>query len=135
MDADYAAPGVTGEGGSMACPSGMIRRIGHTKKVRGKTVRVKSKCIKDRGSRGRWQTVKGMLGIGPLRKGDLKNQGYDATAKASKRHEALDKVVQKYGKLSALRKLNAVATYTKRTVPSRSKTYKTDRNYIKKKYF
>ena len=135
MDADYAAPGVTGNGGSMACPPGKIRRIGHTKTVRGKTIRVKSKCIKDRGSRGRWQTVKGMLGIGPLRKGDLKEQGYDATAPAAKRHEALDKVVQKYGKLSSLRKLNAVATYTKRTAPSRSKTYKTDRNYIKKKYF
>lgn len=135
MDDDYGAPGVTGEGGSMACPAGKIRRIGHTKTVRGKTVRVKSKCIKDRGATGRWKTVKHLLGIGPLRKGDLKEQGYDATATAAERHEALDKVVQKHGKLSTLRKLNAIAVYTKRTAPSRSKTYKTDRNYIKKKYF
>lgn len=135
MDPDYAAPGVTGEGGSMACPSGMIRRKGHTKTVRGKTVRVKSGCIKDRGAKGRWQTVKGMLGIGPLKKGHLKEEGYDANAPAAERHEALDKVVQKHGKLSTLRKLNAIAVYTKRTAPSRSKTYKTDRNYIKNKYF
>lgn len=135
MDADYAAPGVTGEGGSMACPSGMIRRIAHTKTVRGKTIRVASKCIKDRGAKGRWQTMKRMLGIGPLKKGDLTNLGYRANDPAEKRHESLDQAVKKYGKLSTLRKLNAISVYTKRTNPSRSKTYKTDRNYIKKKYF
>ncbi len=135
MDADYAAPGVTQEGGIPSCPKGMIRRIAHTKTVRGKTIRVASKCITDRGAKGRWKTVKRLLGIGPLKKGDLTALGYRANDSAEKRHESLDKAVKKYGKLSALRKLNAIAVYTKRTIPTRSKTYKTDRNYIKKKYF
>jgi hypothetical protein len=73
--------------------------------------------------------------IGPLKKGKLKAVGYDATAAAPARHTALDKAVKKYGRLSTLRKLNAIAVYTKRTAPSRSRTYKTDRNYVKKSYF
>lgn len=119
----------------MACPKGMIRRKGFTQRRKGKSIRVKSSCIKDRGAVGRWQTVKRMLGIGPLKKGHLKGVGYDATTKASTRHAAIDKAVEKYGKLSTLRKLNAIATYTKRTVPSRSKTYRTDMHYIQKKYY
>ena len=119
----------------MACPKGMIRRKGYTQRRANKSIRVKSACIKDRGAVGRWQTVKRMLGIGPLKKGHLKGVGYDHTAKASVRHDAIDKAVKRYGKLSTLRKLNAIATYTKRTVPSRAKTYKTDMHYIQKKYY
>jgi Family of unknown function (DUF5771) len=122
-------------GSGLSCPSGTIRRRGYTAKRRGTTYRVKSACIKDRGSKGRWQTVRRMLGIGPLRQGDLTGLGYHATDKASIRHAALDKVVSRYGKVSALRKVNAIATYTKRTAPSRSRTYKTDLHYIQKKYF
>lgn len=123
------------EGGTPRCPSGTIRRKGYSAKRAGKTLRVKSSCIKDRGSRGRWQTLMGMVGIGPLRTGDLKSLGYDATAAAPQRHEAIEKAVRRYGPGSTLRKLNAIATYTKRTAPSRSKTYKTDKNYVQKKYF
>lgn len=122
-------------GGSMACAKGKIRRRAFTQKRKGKTIRVKSACIKDRGAVGRWQTVKRMLGIGPLKKGHLKGVGYDHTAKASTRHQAIDKAVKRYGKLSTLKKLNAIATYTKRTIPSRSNTYKTDMHYIQKKYY
>lgn len=131
MDSEYKAAFKTTEGGA-GCPVGKIRRRGYTTR-RG--VRVKSSCIKDRGASGRWQSVRRMMGIGPLHKGDLKSLGYDATAPAAERHAALDKVVSRYGKVSALRKVNAIATYTKRTVPSRSRTYKTDAHYIQKKYF
>lgn len=123
------------DGGSMSCPKGKIRRIGYTQKRGKKTIRVKSACIKDRGAVGRWQTVKRMIGIGPLKKGHLKGVGYDPTNGATSRHNAIDKAVRRYGKLSTLRKLNAIATYTKRTVPSRSKIYKTDMHYIQKKYY
>lgn len=101
---------------------------------RSKTVRVAAASIHDVGAPGRWQTVTGMKGIGPLKKGLLKAVGYDATASAPARHAALDRAVEKYGRLSTLRKLNAIAVYTKRTFPSRSRTYKTDRNYVKKTF-
>lgn len=124
MDDDYAA----GVGGRT------IMRRGYTARRRGKTIRVAPGRIRDVGAPGRWQSVTGEKGIGPLKKGLLKAVGYDATAPASARHAALGRAVDKYGRLSTLRKLNAVAVYTKRTTPSRSKTYKTDRNYVKKTF-
>lgn len=136
MDSDYEAPILTSEsvGGSRACPSGTIRRKGYSAVRRGKTFRVKSACIKDRGAPGRWQTVKNMLGIGPLRKGSLTSLGYRHTLPAAERHAVLDNVVRKYGRNSTIRKLNAIATYAKRTAPSRSLVYKTDMHYVQKKY-
>ena len=130
MDDDYAAASAL-EGGYPSCPAGKIRRVGYTRK---NGVKVRSKCIKDRGAVGRWQTIKRMIGIGPLKKGHLKGVGYDATASAPTRHAALDKAVRRYGRNSTIRKLNAIATYTKRTTPSRSKTYRTDMHYIQKKF-
>jgi hypothetical protein len=127
------------EGG--ACRKGTIRRKGYTAtrkskklfgllgKLRGTKYTVKSTCVKDTGAPGHGEPV-----IGPLKKGALKDVGYDATANAAKRHEALAKAVAKYGRLSTLRKLGAVATLTKRTVPSRSLTYRTDRNYVSKHF-
>ena len=125
MDDDYMS------GGTPACPAGKIRRSGYTTQ-RGTTV--KSKCIKDRGAKGRWQTVRRMLGIGTLKKGDLTAFGYSHTKTADERHESLDKAVQKYGRASTIRKLNAIATYSKRTAPSRAKTYRTDMHYVQKKF-
>jgi Family of unknown function (DUF5771) len=122
-------------GGAKLCPKGTIRRRGYEATRRNTTYRVKSSCIKDRGAKGRWQTVRRMLGIGPLRKGDLTSLGYSVHDDASTRHAALDKVVSRYGKVSALRKVNAIAVYSKRTAPSRARTYKTDMHYIQKKYF
>ena len=120
------------EGSSRKCPAGKIRRVGYTRR---NGVHVKSGCVKDMGAVGRWQTIKHMAGIGPLKHGHLKNIGYDPMGSASKRHEAIDKAVSRYGNVSTLRKLNAIATYTKRTNPSRSKTYRTDVHYIQKKHF
>lgn len=112
--------------GGRNCPRGMIRRKA--------SVRSKSTCVKDLGARGRWQTVRGTKGIGSLKEGELKSLGYSHTLTASQRHTAIDKAVKKYGRNSTIRKLNAIATYTKRTAPSRSKTYKTDQHYVQKKY-
>lgn len=132
MDSDYKAPIFRNEGGAAACPKGKIRRVGYTRKNTG--TRVKSVCVKDKGAPGRWRTVKAMLGIGPLRKGELKALGYDHVARASTRHAALDRAVRRYGRNSTIRKLNAISTYTKRTLPSRSRVYKTDMHYVQKKY-
>ena len=85
--------------------------------------------------RTRWQRIHRMPGIGPLKEGDLTRLGYKATLKATSRHRAVDKAVKKFGKVSALRKLNAVAVYTKRRSPARSRTFKSDVRYVQKKYF
>lgn len=132
MDADYQGPiMVEKAGGAKSCPPGKIRRIGYTRKNK---VRVKSACIKDRGAPGRWQTVKGILGIGKLKRGVLRSLGYDHSDSAATRHAALDKAVRRYGRNSTVRKLNAISTYTKRTIPSASRIYKTDMHYVQKKY-
>lgn len=123
------------EGGTAKCVGRTIRRKAYTAVRAGKTIRVKSACIKDRGAKGRWQTMMGMVGIGPLRSGDLTSLGYTTSAPAARRHQVIEMAVRKYGPGSTLRKLNAIATYTKRTAPSRSRTYKSDKNYVQKKYF
>lgn len=73
--------------------------------------------------------------IGPLKKGLMKKVGYSVSAKASTRRRAVDKAVKRYGKLSTLRKLNAVAVYTRRTSPVKSRKFKSDVKYIQKKYY
>lgn len=73
--------------------------------------------------------------IGPLRKGLMKKVGYSVTAKTSSRHRAVDRAVKKYGKLSTLRKLNAVAVYTRRRSPTKSRKFKSDVKYVQKKYY
>jgi hypothetical protein len=121
-------------GGTASCPTGTIRRRGYTAKRRGTSYRVKSSCIKDRGAKGRWQTVRRSMGIGPLRKGDLTAFGYSHTKGTAARHRSIDKAVSRYGRNSTIRKLNAIAVYSKRTAPSRSRTYKRDMRYVQKKY-
>jgi len=73
--------------------------------------------------------------IGPLKKGLMKKIGYSVSAKAPTRRKAVDRAVKKYGPLSTLRKLNAVAVYTRRTSPVKSRRFKSDVKYIQKKYY
>ena len=73
--------------------------------------------------------------IGPLKKGLMKKVGYSVNAKATTRHRAVDRAVKKYGKLSTLRKLNAVAVYTRRRSPVKSRKFKSDVKYVQKKYY
>ena len=73
-------------------------------------------------------------GIGMLEKGDLSKKGYSVKKGKTARHRALKKVVRAEGPLSTFRKLNAVSTYTKNTSPSKSKTFKRDRNWVKKTF-
>jgi len=73
--------------------------------------------------------------IGPLKKGLMTKMGYSVTAKAKTRRRAVDRAVKTYGKLSTLRKLNAVAVYTRRTSPVKSRKFKSDVKYVQKKYY
>jgi hypothetical protein len=71
-------------------------------------------------------------GIGKLKPGGL--MGYSTTQSKTARHSKLRKVVKSKGAISTFRKLNALATYTKRTAKGKSKTAKADRNWVKKTY-
>jgi hypothetical protein len=82
-----------------------------------------------------WQKRTGRKGIGPLKKGLLQKTGYSVTASKTRRHAAVDRAVKKYGKTSTLRKLNAVAVYTRRRSPAKSRTFKSDVRYVQKKYY
>jgi hypothetical protein len=120
------------------CPEGEVKRKGYTRKnytrrsgSRVRSVSVKSGCIKDRGYRSRlFQLKTGTMGIGKLRKGELREFGYSAEAPTESRHKSLRAASKKYSSLSVLRKLNALATYNKRTQPEHAVVYKADRDYV-----
>lgn len=113
-----------------------ITRKAYIARRRGKTIRVKAAKIQDRGAPGRWQSVHGEPGIGPLGKDQaLVKRGYSHKKSAKARHAALNKTVRAEGALSTLRKVNAIAVYNKRTAPSRARTYRSDVRYLQKKYF
>jgi Family of unknown function (DUF5771) len=115
---------------------GYIRRVAYTRKLKnGKRVRVPAAWIKNVGRAGKgYRGPNGSPGIGPLREGELSQFGYTNVVKKSARTRriALKKAVAKYGSLSVRRKLQAVATYTKRTSPGASKVFKTDIAWIKR---
>lgn len=115
---------------------GYIRRAAYTRKTkRGMRVRVSSGLIKNVGRPGKgYRGPNGSPGIGPLREGELSQFGYTNVVKKSvkSRRSALKKAVKRYGSLSVRRKLQAVATYTKRTSPRASKVFKADIAWIKR---
>lgn len=109
-----------------------IRRRGYIARRKGKTIRVKSARVKDMGLPGKWKEVRS---IGPLKEGKLETVGYSVGSKATARHRAVDRAVKRYGKLSTLRKLNAVRVYTRNTAPAKSRKFRSDVRYIQKKYY
>ncbi len=112
--------------------SGKIRRRGYTRK---NGTKVRARMIKDVGAPGKWRARHmGAPGIGKLKQGDLKAVGYNVNASATRRHAAVKKAVKKYGRNSTIRKLNAVAVYTRRTSPKKSRTFKSDMKYVQAKY-
>ena len=80
-----------------------------------------------------WQKRTGLKGIGPLKEGLLKAVGYSVTDRPGRRHAAVDRAVKKYGRTSTIRKLNAVAVYTRKRSPVKSRTFKSDMTYAQKK--
>ena len=107
-----------------------IRRNAYTTR-RG--TRVPARMIRDVGAPGKWRAEHmGAPGIGQLKEGGLTSVGYSASAKTSTRRKAVDRAVKKYGKTGTIRKLNAVAVYTRRTSPAKSKVFKADMKYVQK---
>jgi len=86
------------------------------------------------GGRGGNNTMSGgrRSRIGTLRKGTL--MGYHAKDTQRTRRATLRKVVRTVGALSAFRKLNAVAVYSKKRAPGTAKTFKRDRNWVRKTF-
>jgi len=118
------------------CKSGYILRKGYTRKAYTKKTGthvaesvVSASCIPDVGSPG-----KGVPGIGKLKKGELTELGYSTEKSDRSRHIAINVAVKKYGPLSVYRKLNAVAVYTRKTSPEKSKIFLKDRAYIGEKH-
>lgn len=105
-----------------------ITRKGYTRKT---GVHVRASKVRDMGAPGKWASLHGP-GIGELKPGGL--MGYSPTLSKTSRHSKLRKVVKRKGPLSTFRKLNALATYTKRTAKSKSRVAKTDRNWVKKTF-
>lgn len=87
-------------------------------------------CGAARHTRKWWKTH----GIGTMRKGDLSSRGYSVAKGKTARHRALRKTVKALGPLSTFHKLNAVAVLTKRSSKGKSKTFKADRNWVKKTF-
>jgi hypothetical protein len=110
--------------------SARIRRKAYTTR-RGTHYR--ARMIRDVGAPGKWRAKHmGAPGIGKLKEGGLASVGYSVTAKASTRRKAVGRAVKKFGKASTIRKLNAVAVYTRRTSPTKSKAFKADMKYVQK---
>ena len=110
-----------------------IRRRAYTRK---NGTRVRARMVRDMGAPGKWQYEHmGAPGIGKLKEGPLAAVGYSVSKKTSTRRKAVDEAVKRYGKLSTLRKLNAVAVYTRRTSPAKSRAFKSDVKYVQKKYY
>lgn len=97
----------------------------------GKT-RVKATPIKDVGAAG-----KGPKLIGPLKHGMLTKFHYHPVEATEARHKALTRAIKKGGEnpLAVMRRLIAVSTYTKRTLPTASKRYRQDFEWVRRIFF
>ena len=95
----------------------------------GKT-RVRPAPIPDVGAAG-----KGPKLIGTLKGGMLTKYGYHPVEAMTNRHKALSKGISLGEKpLSVMRRLIAISTLTKRTLPRASRIYKSDAMWIRSKY-
>lgn len=79
-----------------------------------------------------WQRKTGMEGIGSLKEGSLEKVGYSASASKTRRRAAVKRAVKKFGRASTIRKLNAVAVYTRKRSPVLSRKFKTDMRFAQK---
>ena len=121
--------------GVTSCGAGQIVRDAYVRIRKGRRQFVPAACIRNVVNPGKGIPT-GAPGIGPLRKGDLKQFGYDDVINMSegRRHLALAAAVRAYGALTVWRKLNAVFIYTKNTSPASSRVFKADRDWIKATY-
>ena len=68
--------------------------------------------------------------IGPLDKGTLTKYGYSTKVSEKTRHTALNKAIKATSKGTVIKKLNAVKTLTKNTLPKTSAIFGKDMKYV-----
>ncbi len=100
--------------------SGYMRKLPHSHQI----IYVSPTRVRNTGAEG-----KGPKLIGPLKKGKLR--GYSPFASLFKRHQSLIKALHD-GKVAVMRRLRAIATLTKRTIPRASRVYMRNRNWVEK---
>jgi len=105
-----------------------------TIKISMRIHKMPSRCGMKKGGRKTFRQKYHSEGIGELRHGDLSKRGYSVKKTLRARHKALKKVVKAEGPLSTFRKLNAISVYTKNNAPTKSKTFKRDRNWVRKTF-
>jgi len=118
------------------CGRGKIRRKGYSRKgytrkdgSRVRRTKVSSRCIKDRGRRGKGPKV-----VKITDEGKLGGKGY-LKKSAATRHRLLARCVKEDGYRSCLGSLNALAVLGKRTFSQADlKKIAADRNWLVKKY-
>jgi hypothetical protein len=95
------------------------------------TTRVRPVPTKDVGAIGKGPKV-----IGPLKGGMLTRYHYHPVEAPSTRHKALSRAVSKGREdpHAVIRRLIAISTLTKRTLPRASRIYKTDAAWVHSKY-
>ena len=92
--------------------------------------RVSAVPSKDVGAAGKSTKV-----IGSLKGGMLTKYGYHPVEAKTNRYKALSKGISKGEKpLSVMRRLVAISTLTKRTLPRASRIYKQDATWVRSKY-
>ncbi len=99
---------------SSSCPRGTIRRKAYTRKSHsGKTARVPSTCVPDKGAPGK--TPKSKQVLPKLKPGRLSQYGYSDVKEtsAARRRAALTRAVKKEGYAPIVKRLNVIRTYNK----------------------
>ena len=118
----------------------VTRRVVRVRATKGRTSysyvrkagmsRVSAVPAKDVGAAGKSTKV-----IGKLKGGMLTKYGYHPVEAKTNRHKALSMGISKGEKpLAVMRRLVAISTLTKRTLPRASRIYKQDAMWIRSKY-
>jgi len=111
-----------------------VKRDGKTYRYVRKagTTRVASRPAPDVGALG-----KGPKLIGTLKGGMLTRYGYHPVESMTARRRALSKAINvgREKVLSVFHRLQAIGTLTKRTLPTASRIYRRDRDWVRDKFF
>ena len=113
------------------CPRGTIRRKAYTRKAytrkdgtRVKATKVPASCIKDLGKPGKGKK------LFTLKKGELSKYGYSLKKNKNLRQKSLKKSMNKFGRNTLIRKLNALHVLHKNTNPSYSRKARSDMKWV-----
>ena len=107
------------------------KRKGYTYMAKGGSVHVKAVPIKDVGAAGKGPKI-----IGKLKAGMLTQYHYHPVETRTARHRALIRAVRvgQEDPHQIIKRLIAISTLTKRTLPNASRIYKSDARWVHEKF-